>query len=800
MRNLSAEDLCRITDAKALSFKSTSELPSLKEVIGQERAVKALEFGLEMLAPGYNIFVGGLPGTGKGTIVRNLVDDYATGRPTPPDWVVVFNFHNEYQPRVLNLPAGQGRLFVKQMARLVQGLSIEFPRIFGGDQYREQRRQTAARFNDQRDKIIADLNTEAAKLNIQLAYTQMGFQTIPIKDDQPMTDEQFNALPEKERKRIGKDIEGIQERVRVALRDMAHLEQDKEDAIEELQRQVALGAAEHRIERLREGYSTHSGISDYLTAVRDDIVTNVQDFLAASEPQTDEKGAKQDTSASKAFIRYEVNLLVDNSRLKGAPVIFDSNPSYYNIFGRIEKQAQYGTLLTDFTMVQAGSLLRANGGFLILEIDAILQNPQVWEALKRNLKNKRVQIEDINDQFGYNSTTSLKPEPIPLLLNVILLGRSEYFQFLQESDDAFNKTFKVRADFDYEVKRSPQAEQLFCQFIARVCRENKLPHFNSEAASQLIVYSSRLAGDQEKLSLQFGEMVGTIMEAAYWARRNHHRIVAGGDVIKAIHEKRFRVSLWEEKVWERIESETLLIDVDGARTGQINGLAVYSLGEYAFGRPSRITATTFLGKPGIMSIEREAKLSGPSYNKGNMIISGFLGNIFAQQFPLSVTVNLTFEQQYSGIDGDSASSTELYAILSALSDYPIKQGIAVTGSVNQWGEVQAIGGVNEKIEGFFKLCQQRGLTGEQGVIIPEANQGHLMLMSEVQTAVAAGKFHIWSVATIAEGIELLTGQPAGTPTKRGTFPRQTVFGAVQTRLKEYFEKSQRLHKEPNRST
>ncbi len=788
MQKLTKQDLCRTSDPKALKFNSTAELQSLKKVIGQERAVKALEFGLEVLAPGYNVFVGGLPGTGKATIVRNLVEEYARQTPNPPDWIVVFNFHNEYEPKVFSLPAGEGTVFSKQMNRLVHSLSQELPRIFGGDQYQEQRKALVSSFNQRREQLIAHLNEESAKNNIQLAYTQMGFQTIPVRNKEPMTDEQFNALPETERAKISEDIERVQEKVREALREMAQLEHEKEDVIEDLQRQVALNAVEHRVEHLHERFAGHAGIIAHLKEVSEDIVTHVEDFLQDGE---DEEQQTEEIP-KKPFIRYEVNVLVDNSRSKGAPVIFDTNPSYNNVFGRIEKIVQYGALVTDFTMIQAGSLLRANGGFLILEIDAILQNPHVWESLKRALKNKQIQIEDVNDSFGMSSTTSMKPEPIPLGLNVVLLGRSEYFHFLQESDDAFNKTFKVRADFDYEVRRNLETEKLFCQFIARVCRENKLPHFTPEAATQIIMYSSRLAGDQNKLSLQFGTLVGIIMEAAYWAKKNRHRRVDKLDVRKAIDEKRFRGSLWEEKVWEQIERETLLIDVQGERIGQINGLAVYSMGEYSFGRPSRITATTFMGKPGIVSIEREAKLSGPTYNKGNLIVNGFLGNMFAQEFPLSVTINMTFEQQYNGIDGDSASSTELYAILSALSGYPIKQGIAVTGSVNQWGEVQAIGGVNEKVEGFFRLCEQRGLNGDQGVIIPDANRENLMLLPDVQKAVNDGKFNIWAVASIAQGIELLTGVAAGEPSKRGTYPRQTVFGSVQARLKEYMQKSRDL--------
>jgi len=510
--------------------------------------------------------------------------------------------------------------------------------------------------------------------------------------------------------------------------------------------------------------------------------------------QEDGEGVSPQQVQKTLLQRYKVNLLVDNSRQKGAPVIFDSNPSYYNLFGRIEKKATMGGWYSDFTMVLAGALLHANGGFLILDIQSVLQNVNVWEPLKRTLKNKLLQIEDVNEQFGFSSTTSLKPEPIPLEINVVLLGRSDYFQYLQEVDDEFNKTFKVRADFDYEVTRNTQNEHLLCQFIARVCRESRLPHFTPDAATQIIVYSSRLAGNKQKLSLQFGTLVGLVTEAAYWAKKKKRRQVQLEDVRQAIHEKRFRGSLYEEKVWENIKSKTLLIDVTGEHVGQINGLAVYSMGDNSFGKPSRITATTYMGKPGIIAVEREAKLSGKTYDKGNLIINGFLGQTFAQKFPLSVTITLTFEQSYGGIDGDSASSTEIYVILSALSGYPIKQGIAVTGSVNQWGEIQAIGGVNEKIEGFFHLCELRGLTGEQGVIIPESNVEHLMIMPDTQAAVKAGKFHIWSVKTIAEGIELLTGVPAGTMNRHGNFPAGTVFGAAQGKLKKFFQRSRELAK------
>ncbi len=795
MKKLTTKDLCRTTDDEALKFKSTSELPSLKQVIGQERAVRALEFGLELLAPGYNVFVGGVPGTGKSTIVKNLVQKFAATKPVPDDWIVVFNFRDEYNPKVFRLPAGAGIKFTKQMKRLISSLSTDLPKVFKGELYAKRKKEITAEFDTGRDEIIASVNVEAAEQDIQLTLTQEGFQTIPLKDGEPMSEEAFAALDEKEQAELNERIGMIQEHLREALRDMAELEEEREDVVENLQEKIALDSVEHRIGRLLENYADHPGILKYLQNVRDDIAEHVQEFVGMNVGSEDEEGGVSPQQVQKALMqRYKVNLLVDNSRQEGAPLVIDTNPSYYNLFGRIGKKAVMGAWYSDFTMITPGALLKANGGFLILDIQSVLQNAHVWEPLKRALKNKSIQIEDVNEQFGFSSTTSLKPEPIPLDLNVILLGRSDYFHYLQEVDDAFNKTFKVRADFDYEVNRNTKNEHLLCQFIARVCRESKLPHFTSGAATQIIVYSSRLAGDKNKLSLQFGTLVGLITESAHWARKQKHRQVWMEDVRKAISEKRFRGSLYEEKVWENIESETLLIDVKGEHTGQINGLAVYSMGDNSFGKPSKITATTYMGEPGIISVEREAKLSGKTYDKGNLIINGYLGQTFAQNFPLSVAITLTFEQSYGGIDGDSASSTEIYAILSALSGFPIKQGIAVTGSVNQWGEIQAIGGVNEKIEGFFHLCDIRGLTGDQGVIVPNSNVAHLMIMPDIQAAVKAGKFHIWAVDTIAEGIELLTGVKAGVMNKHGNFPARTVFGEAQSKLKKYFLKGQALNK------
>lgn len=792
MKKLTTKDLCRTTSDEALKFKSTAELPSLNSVIGQERAVRALKFGLELLAPGYNVFVGGATGTGKSTIVENLVKKFAAGRPVPPDWIVVFNFREENHPRVFQLPAGEGIKFAKQMKRFISSLAVDLPKVFVGEMYEKRKKEITAEFDTGREEIIATVNAEAAEQGIQLNLTQAGYQTIPLKEGAPMTEEDLAALTEEELTVLNEKVNIIQARLRNALRDMAELEEERADVVENLQVKIALSSVEHRIGRLMENYSYHPDLLGYLENVRDDIAEHVQEFVGMNGQHEGQEEGNPKQAQQALMQRYKVNLLVDNRQQKGAPVIVDTNPSYYNMFGRIGKEAVMGGWYSDYTMISSGSMLRANGGFLILDIQNVLQNGNVWEHLKRTLKNKSLQIEDLSEQMGFMAATSIQPESIPLDINVVLLGRSDHFHYLQEVDDAFNKTFKVRADFDYEVTRNPQNEHLLCQFIAKVCRENKTIHFTSQAATQIIVYSSRLAGDKSKLSLQFGNLVGIITESVFWAKKQKHRRVEMEDVRKAIAEKRFRGSLYEEKVWENIESETQMIDVSGERVGQINGLAVYAMGDNSFGKPSRITATTYMGKPGIISVEREAKLSGKTYDKGNLIINGFLGQTFAQNFPLAVTINLTFEQSYGGIDGDSASSTEIYAVLSALSRIPIKQGIAVTGSVNQWGEIQAIGGVNEKIEGFFHLCKLRGLTGKQGVLIPAANVDHLMLMPDVQAAVMAGKFNIWSVDTIAEGVEILTGVKAGEINRHGSFPAKTVFGEAQKQLKRYFEKGQNL--------
>jgi lon-related putative ATP-dependent protease len=557
--------------------------------------------------------------------------------------------------------------------------------------------------------------------------------------------------------------------------------------------EVTRSAVQSRLDNIRSEYKGSLNVMNYLAEVEQDIVENVNFFMPSEESGSGEESIFLMAQKSRLH-RYQVNPLTDRGPLKGAPAIFETNPTYNNVMGRIEKRALMGTVSTDFTMVQAGSLLEANGGFLIMDMESVLMNPNVWEAIKRALQNKSIQIEDIAEETAFGSV-SLRPEAIPLEVKVILLGSYETFEILQNYDLRFNKAFKVRADFDYEVERTPDTVQQYARFIARVCREEKLLPFTPNGVATIVEYGEKYVSDVDKLSIRFGPLLGVLKESDYWARKNNARFVTDKYVVRAFTEYRFRYNLYEEKIHDSYRDESIMIDVAGRVIGQVNALAVYQIGDFSFGRPVRITAETYMGKQGVINIERESKLSGSTHDKGVLILTGYLGRTFAQNYPLNLSSSITFEQSYSEIDGDSASSTELYAIISSLSDIPIRQGIAVTGSVNQKGMVQAIGGVNQKIEGFYEVCKTKGLTGKQGVIIPRANRKNLMLRKEVVDAVRKRQFHVYQVATVEEGIEILTGMPPGRADKDGNFPPGTVYGAVQDKLAHYYKRSLQLKKE-----
>ena len=790
---LKASDLRSLFDPQVFKFKNTSTVRPLDEVIGQTRAVQAIEFGINMQSPGYNIFVTGLEGTGKSTIVQDIVGEHAKALPPCCDWCMVNNFIDEFCPKTISVPTGQALKFKKQMGKFIEDLQNELSKAFSSESYQQKQSTLKDRFADKQRALFKKLDQFAADRQISIQKTQTGFQTIPLQDEKPMPREVFQTLSKEQQEAIEENIRALQAEIESTLREVSKLGQDLRDQTETLMAEVTLFVVRNRLDILKNAYTDSKDILDYLDQVQEAIVENVNEFITP-----DSKGNAPDTGrpspAQSAFHRYQVNVLVDRKGEKGAPLIFETNPTYNNLFGHIEKRAFMGTLMTDFTMVQAGSLLRANGGYLLLEIEAVLKNSLVWEALKRALQNKYLHIEDMAAGMGFG-TTSLRPEPIPLEVKVVLIGSYQLFQLLQNHDSKFNKIFKVRADFDYEVKRDEDTLQQYARFIARVCKEENLLPLTPKGVAAIVEYGEKQVADKEKLSLRFGSIQAVLKEANYWANKKNARVVSDKYVRKALKEHRFRYNLYEEKVQENYVDETILIDLDGAIVGQVNALAVYQIGDLAFGRPSRITAVTYLGKEGIINIEREAKLSGKTHDKGVLILSGYMGRTFAQRYPLNLSASITFEQSYGGIDGDSASSTELYAILSSLSGVPIHQGIAITGSVNQKGQVQAIGGVNHKIEGFFDVCKAKGLTGRQGVMIPKANVKNLMLKQEVIDAVKKGKFHIYRVATIQEGIEILTGEKAGSPDQKGDFPPNTVYGKVQAKLKDYVKRTFELKKE-----
>lgn len=790
-RALTYAELRNICDPAVFKFTSTAELDPLDEVIGQERAVRSIHLGLNMDRPGYNLFVTGPEGSGKRTIVQDIVARHAGSQAAPDDWCMVNNFDDAFRPKALCVPTGKATLFAKSMDRLVRALQIKLPREFDGDDFKGRAGQLHARFDDQEKEIMDVLGKLAAENQVQIAKTEQGLQPIPLVDDKPMTREHFDQLPKDQQEAVNAALNRVGQEMENRFGEVNKIKLAHQKAAEQLLRDTALSVVKARIDPIREAYSDCQQIQSHLDAVQNDMIDEVENFIT---PNNHPKG-EPDTpfpAATFSFDKYKVNVLVDRKTTNGAPVVFEPNPSFQNLFGYIDKKTFMGAATTDFTMVEAGALLQANGGYLIVEVESVLMDPQTWETLKRSLLNKQLYIQDI-PRGPSMYTGSLRPEPIPIEVKVILVGSHTTFDLLQRHDSKFNKIFKVRADFDYETQLTDETAQRYAQFIARVCSEHQLLPFTPEGVAAIVEIGNRNVADQSKLSLRFGPLVGIVQEADYWARQEDAQVVSNVHVAKAMAEYRFRYNLYEEKIHASYAEETILIDVAGREVGQVNALAVYQMGEIAFGRPSRITAETFMGKHGIVNIEREANMSGNTHDKGVMILSGFVGRTFARKYPLSLAISITFEQSYSGIDGDSASSTELYAILSSLSGIGIRQGIAVTGSVNQKGSIQAIGGVNEKIEGFFEVCKTKGLSGRQGVMIPKANVRNLMLKREVVQAVEEGRFSIWAVETIEQGIEILTGTPAGTPDSKGNFAPDTLFGKVQKQLLFYLQQSIKLN-------
>ncbi|ABG04876.1 ATP-dependent protease, putative [Rubrobacter xylanophilus DSM 9941] len=791
VEELKPERLYRRCDPESLPFKTTEELEELDGGMGQPRAVEAVRFGIGIERPGYNIYALGPPGTGKHALVRHFLQARAAERPAPSDWVYVHDFAHPNRPRAIELPPGMGTRLRRDMEQLVEELRPALSSAFEGEEYQARRRAIEEEFAERSNRAFAELRRRAQERGLALLQTPMGWVFAPLRDGQVLSPQELQQLPEEERTRLEREVEELQQELqRVLSQDIPRWQREMQRKLRELNREVTNFAVGSRIEELKEEYAEFEEVAEYLEEVRRDIVQNAREFLG-QDRDVQEPGREERTQPPPSR-RYQVNVLVDRGGMDRAPVIYEDNPTYQNLLGRVEYMAQMGALVTDFNLIRPGALHRANGGYLILDARRLLMQPFAWEGLKRALRSRLLRIESPGQMVGLISTISLEPEPIPLDVKVVLLGDRLLYYLLSALDPEFVQLFKVAADFDEEVDRDGENDLLYARLIGTIARREGLRPFDRTGVARVIEHGSRLAGDSGKLSIHVESLADVLREADYWASRNGNGAVTAADVQRAIDARTYRSDRLRERVQEQILRGTLLIDTEGERVGQVNGLSVIELGGFAFGRPSRISARVRMGRGEVVDIEREVKLSGPIHSKGVLILAGFLGGRYASERPLSLSASLVFEQSYSGVEGDSASSAELYALLSAISGVPLKQSLAVTGSVNQHGDVQAIGGVNEKIEGFFDICRRRGLTGEQGVVIPRSNVQHLMLRRDVVEAVERGEFHIYPVRTVDEGMELLTGLPAGEPDEEGRFPEDTVNGMVERRLAELGEKMRAL--------
>lgn len=788
---LAPETLYRRCDPSEFSFQSTAELQDLTQMLGQERAVEAVEFATAIELQGYNLFVLGPPGTGRHSYIQQFLAHTAAARPVPSEWCYVNNFAQPQKPSALELPAGQGRKLREDIEGLVEEAHTAIPAAFESEDYRTRRQAIEEEFKEAQGKIFEEIQEQGKAHGIGILQTPTGIAFAPLKDDgDVMGPEVFNKLSEEDKKRIQEETKALQKALERAMQTTPQRVRKVREKIRALDREVTVFAVGGLIDDLVAAYRELPKVVQYLKDLRSDVIDNVNIFRKpAGEPQSAEAELPgQQPKESPALRRYGVNIVVDHGAATGAPVVFEEHPTYPFLMGRIEHVAKLGALVTDFNLIRGGALHRANGGYLVLDVRKVLIQPFAWEGLKQALSSRELRIESLGQAYSLVSTVSLEPEPIPLKVKVVLIGERMLYYLLQALDPEFNNLFKVAADFEDEMARTPENYQSLARLLATVARRESLKHLDRGAVARLIEESARQAGDAEKLSTQIRQLTDILREADYWGTKNGHSIIGADDVQQAVDSRARRRSRIRERFQEEILRDTILIDTTHAKVGQINGLAVMQVGDFMFGRPSRITARLSLGSGKVIDIEREVELGGPIHSKGVLILSNFLAAHYVTDRPLSLSASLVFEQSYGGVEGDSASSAELYALLSALAEAPIKQSFAVTGSVNQFGEVQAIGGVNEKIEGFFDICNARGLTGEQGVLIPIANVKHLMLRRNVIQAVEANQFHVYPVATIDQGIELLTGIEAGARDAGGEFPEGSINHRVKARLIDFAAK------------
>jgi lon-related putative ATP-dependent protease len=770
-----------------LHCESTRDLVPLSEIIGQERAVRALKFGLGIKNHGFNVYVAGYPGTGRKTAVKNFVEAQAKTQPVPSDWCYVNNFGNQYEPKAIKLPAGKGREFREDLKNFIENIKTALPKAFESDDYIARREVTIKELEYQRKQLIDELSSKAQSEGFVIQTTPIGILLIPVLDGKPLSEEEMLALPQKTKDKINERREKLETEFRNSMRQLIDMERKINEALKKLNKEVALYALGNQVESLKEKYQVNSDVTNYLKEVENDILENLQQFIRRGESDQ-QIPFPMPWMKEEPYKKYEVNLIIDNSNMMGAPVVVETNPTYHNLLGRTEKEAQFGTLTTDFSMIRGGAIHKANGGYLIVPVEDLLRNPFSYDGLKRDIRDEKMSIEEPEERYGFINVKTLKPQPIPLTTKIILIGTPNLYQMMFSLDPDFQELFKIKAEFDTTMPRTDEKVQQYAAFICGLCDREGLKHLDGSGIAKIVEYSSRIIEDQYKLSTQFNSIANIIRESNYYADQDNSEFIMGTHIKKTIEEKTYRSKLIQEKIQEMITRGFFLIDTVEQKVGQVNGLSVMGLGDFAFGMPSRVTASIGLGREGIMDIEREAKMGGPIHTKGVLILSGYLNDKYARDKPLSLSARLVFEQNYEGIEGDSASSTELYSILSELSGLPIKQNIAVTGSVNQKGEVQAIGGVNEKIEGFFEVCKAKGLTGLQAVMIPDSNVQNLMLKEEVIDAVRAGQFRVYSVKTIDEGIEVLTGTKAGECRADGSYEEGTVNYLVVKQLREMADK------------
>ena len=783
---LSYRDLKMVCDQKMFKFETTKELEPINDGIGQERGIKALEFGISVDVKGYNLYIEGPSGVGKTMYTKNYLDSISSKKKVPNDWCYIYNFQNPNEPIAVSLPAGQGKEFKESMEGFIKEVKKDIKKTFNADDFEKEKALIKKEFEEKREVVLTKLNEDSQKHGFQVKSAQNGIYMMPVVEGKVIQEEEFDKLDEEIKKQYEEKSVIVQQQIMDAISVIKQIERQSDKKVSEWQSNVALLTVNAHINYIKSKYKRNKKITQFLNDVKQDVLKNVSYFLEEDKaPNTRQMQQGPAQRKQDPCLNYRVNLFIDNSDREGCPVVMDSNYSFQNLFGKLEYENYYGSLKTDFTMLKPGLMHKANGGYIIFQAKDLLANGMCYEELKRVLRIKELSIDNTMEQRSSMAMISLKPEPIPLDLKVILIGNSNIYHTLLSIDSDFRKLFKIKVEFEETAPINEENVNKLARFVHTFCEQEELPPLDRTAMARIVEYASRLAGDNDKLSTRFTDIAQVVGEAGTWAKLSKNKIVTEDIVNKALAERVERIKKYDARYIEMIKENTLLINTTGSCVGELNGLTVLTIGDYTFGKPAKITVNTYTGKQGVVNIEREVEMSGSTHTKGVYILSGYLGELFAQDIPLCLTASICFEQLYNGVDGDSASSTELYGLLSSLSGIPIKQSIAVTGSVNQKGQIQPIGGVNEKIEGFFQICKMRGLDGSHGVMIPVQNINNLQLSDDVVDAVKNKKFHIYAVSTIEEGIEVLTGVPAGRKDKDGNFPAGTINYLAYEKLKKF---------------